>query len=112
MKAIVYVLIPFIFLLLLQACEKDEKEKKVNHSPVANLSASVTSGDRPLQVEFNANLSTDEDGDALTYYWDFGDGNNSTSINPTKTFGTTGSFTVTLTVTDEEGLTDNASITV
>ncbi len=112
MKAIVYVLIPFIFLLLLQACEKDEKEKKVNHSPVANLSASVTSGDRPLQVEFNANLSTDEDGDALTYYWDFGDGTNSTGISPSKTFGTTGTFTVTLTVTDEDGLMDVATITI
>lgn len=110
MKTKFYVLFPFIFLLFLQGCEKDEKEK--NHPPVANLYADVTSGDRPLKVEFSANLSTDEDEDMLTYYWDFGDGTNSTGISPSKTFGTTGSFPVTLTVTDEEGLTDVATITI
>jgi PKD repeat protein len=110
MKLTRFGLIIFISLLFLQGCEKDEKEK--NHSPVANLYANVTSGDRPLTVEFNANLSTDEDEDVLTYYWDFGDGSNSTSINPSKTFGTTGSFTVKLTVSDEEGLTDIATTTI
>jgi len=110
MKPTKFGMIIFISLLVILGCEKEEKEK--NHPPVANLYADVTSGDRPLKVEFNANLSSDEDGDDLTYYWDFGDDNNSTSINPTKTFGTTGSFTVTLTVTDEEGLTDVATITI
>jgi PKD repeat protein len=109
MKAIRYLLIVYTSLLLLQGCEK---EKEINHAPVANLYANITSGDRPLKVEFNANLSTDEDGDELTYYWDFGDGSSSTSISPSKTFGSTGSFTVTLTVTDKEGLTDVASITI
>lgn len=110
MNAIRYVFIASISLLVLQGCEKEEKEK--NHAPVANLYSDITSGDRPLKVEFSANLSTDEDGDVLTYYWDFGDGTNSTDISPSKTFGTTGTFTVTLTVTDEGGLTDVATITI
>ena len=110
MKLTRFALIAFISLLFLQGCEKDEKEK--NHSPVADLYADVTSGDRPLKVEFSANLSADEDEDMLTYYWDFGDGNNSTGISPSKTFSKTGTFTVTLTVTDEDGLTDVATITI
>jgi PKD repeat protein len=110
MKVRGYVLIVFVYLLLLQGCEKDKKEK--NHPPLANLYASVTTGNSPLLVQFNANLSTDEDGDMLTYLWDFGDGNTSTSINPSKTFNAAGSYIVTLIVTDEEGLTDDASVTI
>jgi hypothetical protein len=110
MKPLRFVLVALISLLFLTGCEKDEKEK--NHAPVADLYADVTSGDRPLKVEFNANLSTDVDEDVLTYYWDFGDGTNATGINPSKTYGTTGTFTVTLKVTDEEGLTDVATITI
>jgi PKD repeat protein len=110
MKSLRFALVAFISLLFLMGCKKEEKEK--NHPPVANLYADVTSGNRPLKVEFSANLSTDEDGDVLTYYWDFGDGTNSTGISPSKTFGTTGSFTVTLTVTDKEGLTDVATIKI
>ncbi len=42
-----------------KGCEKDEKEKqKANHPPVANLYADVTSGDRPLTVQFDASDST------------------------------------------------------
>jgi len=110
MKATTYLIFTVFLLLLFSGCEKEEKAK--NHAPVADLYADVTSGDRPLKIEFSANLSTDEDEDVLTYYWDFGDGTNSTGISPSKTYGTTGTFTVILTVTDEEGLTDIATITI
>lgn len=39
----------------------------------------------------------------ISWYWDFGDGNNSTSINPTNNFVTSGDFDVSLTVTDIDG---------
>lgn len=68
MKANRFISIVIISLLLISGCEKEEKTK--NHAPVADLSADVTSGNRPLKVEFNANMSTDEDGDILTYYWE------------------------------------------
>jgi PKD repeat protein len=38
-----------------------------------------------------------------TYAWDFGDGNTSTMMNPSHVYSTVGSFTVTLTVTNECG---------
>jgi len=44
------------------------------HTPEAKLTASTTSGYRPLRVEFSAEGTHDADGDELTYQWDFGDG--------------------------------------
>jgi len=61
-------------------------------------------------VNFDASLSTPNGGTIVSYRWDFGDGNITAVIIPTithvyKTFGT---YTVTLTVTDSENLTDTA----
>ncbi len=42
-------------------------------------------------------------GSGLTYLWDFGDGTTSAALNPTKTYTTPGSYTVSLTVTDFQG---------
>lgn len=44
-----------------------------NHPPIVVLTADPDRGSVPLQVLFSA-TATDEDGDALTYQWDFGDG--------------------------------------
>ncbi len=45
-----------------------------NRPPVARLSASPTSGAPPLAVAFDAGASTDPEGAALRFRWDFGDG--------------------------------------
>ena len=46
-----------------------------NRQPLADVSASPTSGPAPLAVSFNGSASSDPDaGDTLTYLWDFGDG--------------------------------------
>jgi|GEM_PF-2323668 len=42
-----------------------------------------------------------------TWFWDFGDGCNSTEQNPTHTYASPGNYTVTLTVTDSRGVTAN-----
>lgn len=41
------------------------------------------------------------------YFWNFGDGNTSTSVDPTNTYTSTGTYTVCLTVTSAEGCTDS-----
>jgi len=45
-------------------------------------------------------ISSDPDGDVLTYDWDFGDGNTSEEQNPTHTYSTEGTYNVTLIVSD------------
>jgi glucose/arabinose dehydrogenase len=86
-----------------------------NRPPLAAISANQTSGTSPLAVNFSSSGSSDPDGDALTYSWDFGDGSaRSTSANPSHSFSSTGSqgFTVILTVSDSKGLTDSKSLVV
>jgi PKD repeat protein len=51
-------------------------------------------------VAFDGSASTDPDGNALTYAWDFGDAGTGTGSNPTHTYVATGTFTVSLMVTD------------
>ena len=55
--------------------------------------------------------STDDNGIA-SYSWDFGDGGSATVANPSYTFTTAGNYTVTLTVTDSEGLTSSDTVII
>ncbi len=60
---------------------------------VAYLTANFTDG------------STDNDGSIASRSWSFGDGATSTAINPSHTYATAGTYSVTLTVTDNLGAT-------
>jgi PKD repeat protein len=75
-----------------------------NLSPVADFSFSVDG----LVVDF-ADLSSDADGDVVSWNWDFGDGDGSTDSNPSHTYPTDGSYTVTLNVIDDGGATGATS---
>ncbi len=67
------------------------------------------SGDVNASISFSSNGSSDSDGSIASYSWDFGDGATSTSANPAHAYSSAGNFTVTLTVTDDGGLTHSAS---
>ncbi len=71
--------------------------------PKATLSANVDSGTAPLEVIFDASASSTPDGGALSFSWDFGNGDVATGMNPTYTFTSPGAYTVTLTATDADG---------
>jgi hypothetical protein len=77
-----------------------------NNPPNAVATASPTSGPAPLTVQFTGSGSSDPDGDALSYSWDL-DGNgtygDSTAANPSFTYTTAGTYSVTLRVTDSRG---------
>ncbi|WP_250214809.1 carbohydrate-binding protein [Acrocarpospora catenulata] len=84
-----------------------------NRNPIAKAAANPTSGVAPLSVSFSSAGSSDPEGGALTYSWNFGDGSaNSTAANPTKVYTTNGTYTATLTVRDPQGLTGTASVTI
>jgi len=68
----------------------------VNDAPVADFVGSPTSGDYPLNVDFT-DLSTN---DPTGWDWDFGDGGSSTAKNPSHTYNSAGTYTVTLTATN------------
>jgi PKD repeat protein len=80
-----------------------------NQAPTAVLNSDKTFGGPPLVVQFSSVGSADPDDSIASYDWDFGDGGSSTLANPTYTFANEGDFTVTLTVTDEEGVTATAT---
>ncbi|MEE9351199.1 MAG: PKD domain-containing protein, partial [Thiotrichaceae bacterium] len=83
-----------------------------NPPPVAQFTTTPISGDVPLEVAFDGSGSSDNT--PLTRYtWDFGDGTTtSTSIsNTTHTYTTAGSYTVSLTVTDEGDKSDTSTQT-
>ncbi len=83
-----------------------------NTNPVADISATPISGEIPLVVTFDASGSTDADADALTYSWDFADGNTGDGVTVENTFETIGDYEVTLTVSDNNGGEDQAKITI
>ncbi len=68
-------------------------------APVADFSATPTSGTTPLTVSFT-DLSS---GSPTNWAWNFGDGGTSTQRNPTHTYSTAGSYTVIVTVSNDAG---------
>ncbi|MEN2284540.1 PKD domain-containing protein, partial [Algoriphagus sp. SE2] len=62
-------------------------------------------------ITFTGAASTDNTG-IVSYAWDFGDGTFSTEANPSHTFVSGGSFRVSLTVTDGDGLSDTESVLI
>jgi PKD repeat protein len=75
-----------------------------NAPPTADFTYTSTE----LTVDFT-DSSTDSDGSVVGWDWDFGDGNTSTAQNPSHTYGADGTYTVSLTVTDDDGATDTTS---
>ncbi|MBP1908618.1 type IV pilin [Methanolobus bombayensis] len=57
-------------------------------------------------------LSSDPDGTVVGWSWNFGDGGTSTDQNPTHQYSAEGIFTLSLTVTDNDGNTDSTSQSV
>ncbi len=73
----------------------------VNRSPAADftLPETVVEGTRLQFID----ASTDDDGEVVAWLWSFGDGTTSTERNPEHTYATAGEYSVTLTVTDDDG---------
>jgi PKD repeat protein len=77
-----------------------------NRHPIASLMGYVVSCDKEETVTFDASPSYDLDGTIVNYSWDFGDGNRATGVKVSTAYSESGAYTVTLTVTDDDGATD------
>ncbi|MCA9566145.1 MAG: PKD domain-containing protein, partial [Myxococcales bacterium] len=88
----------------------DETSETVN--VVANQPPSAMFG--VVCIELTCNFtdgSTDADGTIVSWAWNFGDLATSSDQSPSHTYAEGGDFTVTLTVTDDSGATDEATET-
>ncbi|TDN93247.1 PKD domain-containing protein [Microbacterium sp. BK668] len=75
--------------------------------PVPNQppQAAFTSSTNGLTASFDASGSTDPDGSIASYAWTFGDGTTGTERTTSRTYQNPGTYSVTLTVTDNAGAT-------
>jgi len=83
-----------------------------DRAPTASFTFSPTSPTVGQTVAFDASSSFDPDGTITTYAWDFGDGVTGSGVTTTHAYSSTGTFTVTLIVTDDAGLTGTAQATI
>jgi gliding motility-associated-like protein len=83
--------------------DTDSKTITVNQNPTINFTATPTDG---CSVPFTTNFSNSTT-NAVSYLWRFGDGNTSTSTNPSNTYNALGNYSVKLIATSASGCTDS-----
>ena len=83
-----------------------------NIAPTANASASETVGLMDSLLTFDGSQSFDQDGYIKDWSWDFGDGTQGNGEIVTHAYSNSGTYSVTLTVTDNKDAKDDDSITV
>jgi PKD repeat protein len=76
-----------------------------NRPPLAFIRGHVVACDKEEIVSFDGSLSYDPDGTIVNYFWDFGDGTTATGAKVSTSYTEKGLYTVTLTVTDDDGAT-------
>jgi PKD repeat protein len=76
-----------------------------NQPPVAAFSSWCSRS----TCTFDSGSSADPDGTIVKRVWTFGDGTVSAAANPTHTYGASGTYSVGLTVTDDQGWTDHVT---
>jgi PKD repeat protein len=78
-----------------------------SNRPPRAFSGGPYTGVEGTTLQFDGSASCDPDGIITTYYWIFGDNTTATAPNPNKQYQHDGNYTVTLTVTDDQGATSN-----
>ncbi|RIJ51508.1 PKD domain-containing protein [Clavibacter lycopersici] len=81
---------------------------RVNQAPTAAFTPTTDA----LQLAVDGRASADADGRIASYAWTFGDGSSATGAEARHAYAAAGTYTVGLTVTDDEGLTGTSTTTV
>jgi PKD repeat protein len=77
-----------------------------NQPPIAAFNANPSSTTVGSQVAFNGSASSDVDGTIVSYAWQYGDGITGFGVTVQHAYAAVGTYTVRLTVTDDDGATD------
>ena len=96
-------------LMLASGAEYFDVGEAGNIPPVADANGPYE-GVEGQQVQFDGSGSYDPEGEQLTYYWDFGDGESGEGMNPMHVYAQDGTYNVTLTVSD--GMLNSTSTTI
>ncbi|HMC31728.1 MAG TPA: PKD domain-containing protein, partial [Candidatus Angelobacter sp.] len=83
-----------------------------NLPPIAAVSATPSSAYGPISVSVSAASSSDPDGSIASTVLSFGDGTSANSVAASHTYSAAGVYTITATVTDNQGATSSASTLV
>ncbi|OGB00094.1 MAG: hypothetical protein A3E25_18940 [Burkholderiales bacterium RIFCSPHIGHO2_12_FULL_69_20] len=81
-------------------------------APTAVIGASTLRGTAPLAVNFSGTGSSDADGSLVAYDWTFGDATTASGSTTAHTYGTPGSYSAVLRVTDNSGLSASSSVVI
>jgi PKD repeat protein len=76
-----------------------------NQPPIAAFTSNCTD----LNCDLDGSASSDSDGTIASYSWDFGDSTNGSGVAPSHSYASSGTYTVNLTVTDDDGSTNTVS---
>lgn len=106
--------------LFLTGCDSGDPDDPMdNADPTASVNVAATIVPVGTQVMLDASGSSDPEGDALTYSWSLdapagstAQLSDDTAVQPTFTAGVAGDYTATVVVSDGNGGTDTASITI
>ena len=83
----------------------------LNRAPIAKAGGPYT-GTEGSAVAFDGSLSSDPDGDAITYAWDFGDGATGTGATVSHVYADSRTYTAKLTITDSHNASTSATVQV
>lgn len=90
----------------------DVEVTKLSLFPIAKFTYSPSNPREGSSIRFDASSSNDPDGSIAKYEWDFGDGSKGSGRFAAHVYNRGGSYTVTLFVTDNDGITTQTTQTV
>ncbi|MBP6942794.1 MAG: lamin tail domain-containing protein [Candidatus Buchananbacteria bacterium] len=86
-------------------------EISINQAPVVSINAEATGTVGEL-LTFDGGSSTDSDGTITNYLWSFGDTATATGMSVIHQYSATGTYPISLLITDDDGATSTATTTV